>query len=49
MYNMSIAYPCSQLLTLLLLGDEVLGGHLKLKLGQLMFSAHCPAIAKSVT
>lgn len=34
-------YPCSQLLTLLLLADEVLGGHLQLKLSQLMLPAHC--------
>ena len=40
---MSVVYPCSQLLTLLLLRDEVLGGHLQFKLGQLMFPAHCPA------
>ena len=41
--NVSVVYPCSQLLTLLLLGDQVLRGHLQLKLSQLMFSAHCPA------
>lgn len=34
-------YPCSQLLTLLLLADEVLGGRLQLKLSQLMLPAHC--------
>lgn len=34
-------YPCSQLLTLLLLADEVLGGCLQLKLSQLVLPAHC--------
>lgn len=49
MQNMRTVYPCGQLLTLLLLGDEVLGGHLELKLGQLMFPAHCPARTKRIT
>lgn len=34
-------YPCSQLLTLLLLADEVQGGRLQLKLSELMLPAHC--------
>lgn len=37
----SVVYPCSQFLALLLLRDEVLGGHLQLKLSQLMLPAHC--------
>lgn len=35
-----VVYPCSQLLTLLLLRDQVLGGHLQVKLSQLMLPAH---------
>lgn len=35
------SYPCSQLLTLLLLRHQVLGGHLQLKLIQLVLPAHC--------
>lgn len=43
-----MVYPGGQLLTLLLLRDEVLGSHFQLKLAQLMFSAHCPAKAKAI-
>lgn len=37
-----VLYPSSQLPALLLLRDQVLGGHLQLKLSQLMLPAHCP-------
>lgn len=43
-----LVYPGGQLLTLLLLRDEVLGSHFQLKLAQLVFSAHCPAKAKVI-
>lgn len=38
--EVSVVYPCCQLLALLLLTEQVLGGRLQLKLGQLMLPAH---------
>lgn len=41
--TINTSYPSSQLLALLLLGDEVLWRHLQLKLGELVFPADSSA------